>query len=478
MFHDILSVFGEMPKHIPAGFFGADYLIGLLWACLIGASILVWPVSRTDRRHLLILWAVKCVVALGFMVLIEMRYNNDSFWYFERSLKPNSPWAWKGFTTASGTMVTCTLSPGTTASIFLASYHAMKVSFAAVGLVAIYLFYRAAVVVAGFEDRRLLYVLALYPSLLFWSSLLGKDPLVLLGIALYTFGVVRWARLGSNWNLAIVLAGVLIVLSIRFWLIAVLAGAFAVLALRTVRGPFRKAAVVAGVGAAVGWTVVAVANALRIREAQHVFRAIGNLAAEHSATALTFEITSLEGLLLFLPAGMFTALFRPLPAEVPNAFGLLAGIENACLLALVLFTAWRTRLSAFRDPLVQWATAFILPVEPSVRLLSTLNLGVAARMKIQVLPMLLGLLLYLGTRHRRSRSVQAPGADAVASIPHPASQDECAASSGVAARAYNTLQHNTMRQHRPCPHAVHGLCSSLGPARLPAGRNRSKEQFK
>src|SRR5206468_2250615 len=74
------------------------------------------------------------------------------------------------------------------------SYHMLKVSCSMFGFIAIYLFYRAAVKWLKAEDPRIFYVLALYPSILFWSSILGKDPVMLLGVAVYAYAVVSWQR--------------------------------------------------------------------------------------------------------------------------------------------------------------------------------------------------------------------------------------------------------------------------------------------
>ena len=40
--------------NVPARDLASDYAIGVVWALLLGASILIWPVSRSDRRALLL----------------------------------------------------------------------------------------------------------------------------------------------------------------------------------------------------------------------------------------------------------------------------------------------------------------------------------------------------------------------------------------------------------------------------------------
>src|SRR5690606_13435527 len=55
----------------------------------------------------------------------------------------------------------------------------------------------------------------------FWSSILGKDPVVLLGIALYAYGVLASARRG-RWMLVPMAAGLALLAYIRIWLIPIL----------------------------------------------------------------------------------------------------------------------------------------------------------------------------------------------------------------------------------------------------------------
>src|SRR2546427_10667316 len=68
-------------------------------------------------------------------------------------------------------------------------------------------------------------------------------------------------------------------------------------------------------------------------------------------------LTSVGSVVKFLPLGLFTALFRPLPGEVPNPFGLMAGVENVALLLCPGFAALRARLRDCLDPVVLCAVA-------------------------------------------------------------------------------------------------------------------------
>ena len=69
------------------------------------------------------------------------------------------------------------------------SYHALKVSCSLLGLAGVYGFFRAARIVQPDVSTNWLYLLGLFPSILFWSSILGKDPIVFFGLGFYAWGV-------------------------------------------------------------------------------------------------------------------------------------------------------------------------------------------------------------------------------------------------------------------------------------------------
>jgi len=224
--------------NIPAPDLARDYAIGVVWALLLGASILAWPVSRGDRRALLGIWGVKCVVALGLMLPYEANYwTLDAYDYFD--FPRNMLYGWQSFGFGMGTDNVMALS-WLHQQLLPASYHALKMSCAMLGLLAVYLFYRAAQLYMGRADRRVLYVLAFVPSSLFWSSILGKDPIVLLGVALYTYGFVAWYRARQLRYVAVLLFGVLLAAAMRLWLAPILLAPLWVVAVRLAPGPIRR----------------------------------------------------------------------------------------------------------------------------------------------------------------------------------------------------------------------------------------------
>lgn len=386
--------------HIPTDDVVRDYAVGLGWALALGIALLWAPVPRGHRKHLVVLWAAKVAVALGFMLLYEARYGSlDAFGYFQRSLEPAFP----AGSLLSGTDAIARLAWAQN-HVLPPSYHALKVSFAMVGLAACYVLWRGATLFLGREDVRVLYGAALFPSILFWSSILGKDPVVFLGIALLAYAAVAGERGRRNAGLVALVAGALALGLVRPWLLAIAFPALALLPLADLWGsdrPHRRAITLVLGGGAVLLSLLAMGQLFQLRSPQAVVLFVDSLARAWAMGGTGAEpptFTTVEDLLAFLPAGAFTALFRPLPGEVlnPLLFGTLAGLEAALLLGLVLRGATRARRADFREPLVLAALLFVLTWSALYAFVSYQNLGTAVRFRLQVLPVLLALAVWLG----------------------------------------------------------------------------------
>lgn len=382
-----------------------DYTLGVAWALALAFGLCLWPGLGGDRTALLVVWAAKCAVALGLGLVFEQQYGLDGDGYFSNAILPT--FVWDGFHLGRGTENIRQL---TWLHLHLVpdSYHAAKVGFSMMGLLALYQFYRASEVILGRRDSRWLIALTLYPSILFWSSTLGKDAPMLLGVALYTRGTVSWALERRARSLLLVFSGCAIVTLIRFWYFPILLVPFMVMSfLSARRSIWHWPIIFLSVGALLG-------SIFYVQEFMDN-RGLGDLFETRSVMTNSFigggssvdapQIESLGELVRNGPGVVFKALFRPMPFEVPNMFGFVQGMENFFLLFLALRAAWRTRVREIFEPLVAWASIFVLTwaiIYGSV----AYNLGSLARYKLQVLPIFLGLLLYLGRRRIRKSIVQ------------------------------------------------------------------------
>ena len=68
------STASHMKLIVQAGLLGDmayDYTVALIIAILIGLSIIIWPVQKQDKIHILWMWITKVFITLGFMLVYE-----------------------------------------------------------------------------------------------------------------------------------------------------------------------------------------------------------------------------------------------------------------------------------------------------------------------------------------------------------------------------------------------------------------------
>jgi len=375
--------------HIPQPDVQLDYLKGMGLAILIGLSILFWPVSAEERAALMVVWLVKVFVVLGFMLFYEHKFGEelDSFQYYRYGTELQEWAAWR-----SNALIynVCAM----TNWLVPNSFHSLKIAFALVGFLSIYVIYRAVCIASGRCDVRIFYLLALFPSIVFWSAIVGKDPIVLAGLALYFLGAVGWERRHEGGYIVAMTAGMFAVMLIRPWMVLVMLLPAPCLFLSGAARRSPLAALVFLVLAVVGVQAGAsyFVQTYNISDVNDLSQAADTV---RSNFAGDYTEGSDDGRgIVALVAGMFTALFRPLPGEVPNAFGLITGLENLLLLGFFVGALARKEWTRWREPLVMWAIVFVLLWSACYSGVALGNFGALVRFKLQVLPLIICLLLY------------------------------------------------------------------------------------
>lgn len=399
-----------MGSGIPQEDLLTDYLCGIAWAMFLGLSLLVLPGPGRDRRDLTWCWFAKCFVTLGLMLVTEkFGYAHDSMEYF--SIPGLEGYVPARFMFGDGSQ-TMYLISWLHQQIFPRSFHLIKVSCSFIGLLGLYITYRATVRFLGRDDRRVLYILCLWPSLIFWTSILGKDPLVLFGISVYIYGVVGWSATGRLRYSFFIALGIFISMLFRVWLFAILSAPLAVFTMFRMKNILSKFAFLGMVLWGFSASMSIFQTQFNIETKEDLLQTTDTLshgwATGGSGQVLETRFDSVGKMILFLPLGIFTAIFRPLPGEVLKPFGILAGMENAVLVYLAFQAFLRTRLSDLGKPILAWAFAFVLVWGSVYGFVSYQNLGTAVRFRTQILAVVLLLTLYL----RRKRSLDpapAPG---------------------------------------------------------------------
>lgn len=402
-----LNLIEFLGKRIPQENIKLDYIIGVFWAVFLGLTILVWPVRPQDKKALLWIWAVKCFVMLGLMLFYEYHYQIDSFNYFSSARVDINLWC----NASRGSNFLLTFLIWLHQHCFLDSYHAVKVTFGMIGLAGVYIFYRSVVVFLHEEKLWLLYLFVFFPSILFWSSTLGKDPLVLFGITLYCYGAIKWFRQFSCLSAIILLLGIVITAAIRPWMGLILGlPVFFVTIFTLGRGKVstRVAFMFVLISVVLVFTknvfedygvksrkdLTTVANEIINGFARGESIVNKEITPWVSKKNNTFSSIASMDTIRNIPRGIFTVLFRPLPGEVNNLFGFLAGIEGAFLLILFVLAIKRMRWRELIDPIIIWAILLILLWATLYGFIG-LNLGTVCRYRLQILTVFLGLLMYL-----------------------------------------------------------------------------------
>lgn len=383
--------------NIPTGDVVGDYAWGLIWACLLLLSIFVWPVKPEHKKMLAAAWLVKCFVTLVVMLPYEQRYYGADCWtYFQLAHRGLDDFLARALSGGSELIVVL-------GALYLKigpdSYHAMKVSFSLIGLLGVYGFYRAVEILLGRRSLWAFWVLMLYPSVLFWSSILGKDPIVLAAIALHVWGLIGIARRGGHIHLAAILSGIALASAVRIWMGPILILPCLLVLWVRVRHIGWRVVAIGTIAAALTVVGPATIDRLQLDKASDFLGATRSMTSgwDRANSALRFdaEINSFGDLLLFTPQSMFAAYFRPLPGDVANAFGWLAGFENLGLLGVCLWSVLRLKLVYFSNHLFLWAVALLLTWGLAYSLVAYKDLGTAVRFKLQILPVLLGLIGFL-----------------------------------------------------------------------------------
>ncbi len=397
----LIKAGGAQSAYVPIDERWSDYAMGVVWAALIAGTVAFWPVRPSMKVPLLWAWLFRAFVTLVVALPFFHHYSTlDSYSYFAgRTNPPDLHELGFGYGTQNISalvwMVSCVIPD---------SFHAMNLTFALLSLLGVYWFWMASEAFLGRSRLSIFYLLTLEPSLTFWTASLGKEPVVTFALGLYAYAIVMWWRTRYGPYLLLAMAGVLIASLIRAWLASIMIGPLIVLVYARQRGILARVVTTVVVAAAVTAALPFILQSFYLQAAQDFTEQIATMSGLFHVGASAGEAFVLDGpadLARNAPFGMFSALFRPLPGDVMNGFGLLASVENVVLLGLFARAVGRSRLGDFKDPLVAWALGAVLIWALIYAFVSSQNFGTSVRYRTQILPTFLGLLLYLGRNRQR-----------------------------------------------------------------------------
>jgi hypothetical protein len=403
-----LNLVEQLGFRIPQDDMITDYATSLVWATFLGVCIIFSPIRNRDKHMLLWAWFIKCFVSLFVLLFEEAHYpGGDAVGYF--TARTHAVDFFHDFLKAgvsSGFLVWTIIAKynQVVPEMVQSSFHSLKISFSMLSLMAMYLFYRASILITKNENRTFFWVLVLCPSLLIWTSRIGKESLMVFTIALYTVGLVNWHFKRKTVYLLIGLIGLLSCTLIRFWVGGLMLVPLFFYFLYANKSFFTKTTCALAAGVLIFLSYNLILYKFTLKDTDAVYRKLEKVATNSSKGGSTINREKVEikgplDVIKYAPAGIFTALFRPLPWDMPGLLGFASGMEGLLLLYLFLKAVKRTRLRELNDPILVWAIVLVF----SWALLygfAIQNFGTGLRWKTQVLPVFLGLLCYLG-RHRQ-----------------------------------------------------------------------------
>lgn len=282
---------------------------------------------------------------------------------------------------------------------------------------------------SGRDTRLLALCLFFYPSVAFWSSLLGKDSWMFFFLGLMTYGLTKMLadpRPANIWPLAVgawfvtmirpPIGAVIIIGTVTAFLVAsrgwmmrlrgptmilrpiIFIGFGIVLVLGSYAAVIRP---LARYGVFGGEHATPIHGLVALGIERHVGGATDDL-EEGAGSAVRKGISvnaSMRELLLFLPESLVTFFFRPHIFEAHNVLARMAALDSTLLLLLIM-ARWRHAVAAVRGfgrhPLI--AFALVVTALLSVGLSFESNLGTLVRHRVMVMPFLF--LLLAGPREQ------------------------------------------------------------------------------
>jgi len=346
------------------------------------------------HKAYLFLWLIKAFVTLFLLLPYEFHYGLDSFTYFHWAVNFDlqtieSYW---GLNSTRHLIVFVHY----LTYILGDSYYAIKIFFSFLGFIGLIIFYEVYKYIADknnifIPNNKFIYILFLFPSIIFWSSTLGKDSLNLFLASIFVyffiqlherltitstllivFSLISMFYLRSWWVAIMLLSGIVYTIlypSKRLIFIMILASPFL---LYVTQGVFESRGVSS------------------IKEILEEMSYVSRVMAQYGSSSI--EVTSINSIadyvVQYIP-NLFTAIYRPMVWEISNAFTLIAAIENVILLYFTFKHVLFRLPSIFRIKYLSFLFVFIIIWSLPYSIISSANLGAAARFKLQIIPLIL-----------------------------------------------------------------------------------------
>jgi hypothetical protein len=288
------------------------------------------------------------------------------------------------------------------------------------GFWGLYFFYRAfRTAVPGGDYRRYAYLVFFLPSLLFWSSSIGKEAWMTFCLGIAAYGVARMLTYQRG-GIVMLLAGLGGTMLVRPHVsLVVFLALFAAFILR----PPRKPSITSPIAKVGGLILLVLVGVFVLSQVQNFFgvdklddsgvqSVLDYTTKQSSEGGSEFQAEQVSGPIGFVSATM-AVVFRPWPYEAHNLMAALASMEGVVILGLFV-TSYR-RLGALpramvKIPYVAFSVVFSLGF--IFAFASVGNFGIMVRQRVQLLPLLIVILAMPIAIPRGKARMEEPADDA------------------------------------------------------------------
>jgi hypothetical protein len=262
------------------------------------------------------------------------------------------------------------------------------------GFWGLYLFFRAfRLVFPEGDHRRYGLFLFFLPSMLFWSSSIGKDAWMTLALGVFAYGaalVLTHAKSGLVWMVTGALGTAMVRPHVTVMAVASLMVAYLISGSRrpSFGGPLIKMVGLAVLAVVFTFAFGAVESYLKLGEQTSIEQAFDRTTERTSKGGSEFTAPSARSP-VELPGAIFSVVFRPLPFEAGSPLTLFASLEGSFLLVLFLrnWRCLRNLVPRRRLPYLTMVSAYSLMF--TVAFSNVSNFGILARQRAQLFPFLL-----------------------------------------------------------------------------------------
>lgn len=268
----------------------------------------------------------------------------------------------------------------------------------------------------GRESKVYFMLLAFFPSYAMWAGLAGKDSWVALGLGMASLGYAQTLLRMNLRSLILTGAGLGLITIIRPHITLMMVAAIAIASLLGAKRSKRNKSTIL-LRIAVVICMLPLIYAIQKVTSSFVGMdnpdtesvltiqsrvAKGNSYGGSALEAQTFN--SLSEFLFYVPEGLTRVYLRPFLGEGLSANMLLAGLENAFLAVLIVWSALRLKLryKFLSHPFALFAV--MMTIELSILFCVFTNLGLLSRERAQLLPFFFGVVaIVLGKRLKKAQ---------------------------------------------------------------------------